>query len=277
MISVVICSRRSNLNHNLRNDIANTIGTNYELIVIDNSENIFDIYEAYNKGIGLCKGSYICFVHDDVRFLSCNWGLILESIFKRDPEIGVIALSGSRIKSRMPSSWWGCDSVFHVQNIVQDYPDGSSIYYNSGFDNSNLVDVVTIDGVFMALRNDVNAHFETSLSGFHNYDLYLAINYINLGFRVVITNDVLIQHFSLGNINQFWYKSAYELYSKFKHNLPMSSETISCTVMMKTECVNYINYIKSSKCGISIWKKFKLTIDMLSSLLFFGIKCLFKW
>jgi hypothetical protein len=53
MISLVICSRTSQLNESLRQNIDETIGVEYELVLIDNSKNELSIFEAYNKGINM--------------------------------------------------------------------------------------------------------------------------------------------------------------------------------------------------------------------------------
>ena len=47
-------------------NIANTIGTEYELVHIDNSDPKYSIYEAYNEGVKLSKYDNLCFLHEDV-------------------------------------------------------------------------------------------------------------------------------------------------------------------------------------------------------------------
>lgn len=73
MISVIICSRAKIIKTNLFENIKNTIGCNYELIVIDNSENKFSIFQAYNLGIEKSLGDYLCFLHDDVFIHTDGW------------------------------------------------------------------------------------------------------------------------------------------------------------------------------------------------------------
>ena len=50
MISIIICSRQKELSAQLKNNIQNTIGTEYEIIKVDNSQNEYFITQAYNKG-----------------------------------------------------------------------------------------------------------------------------------------------------------------------------------------------------------------------------------
>lgn len=57
MISIIICSRYSSLSQELQSNIHATIGAcEYELVHIDNSENKYNIFEAYNLGVRKAQG-----------------------------------------------------------------------------------------------------------------------------------------------------------------------------------------------------------------------------
>ena len=62
MISIIICSRKANVPKELKENIASTIGCEYELCVIDNSRNEYNIFSAYNEGIRRAKGDILCFM-----------------------------------------------------------------------------------------------------------------------------------------------------------------------------------------------------------------------
>ena len=68
MISIIICCRIQTINKDLSENIKNTVGCDYELIVIDNSQNSYSIFEAYNLGIERSNGDYLCFIHDDILY-----------------------------------------------------------------------------------------------------------------------------------------------------------------------------------------------------------------
>ena len=74
MISIIICSRNKDIPSELKQNIADTIGVDYELVVIDNSRNQYSIFSAYNEGVKRAKGDMLCFMHEDVVFKNCNWG-----------------------------------------------------------------------------------------------------------------------------------------------------------------------------------------------------------
>ena len=60
MISCIICSRRPDISAELKENIASTIGCEYELVVIDNSKNEYSIFSAYNEGVRRAKGDILC-------------------------------------------------------------------------------------------------------------------------------------------------------------------------------------------------------------------------
>ena len=44
MISIIICSRTERINYDLSENIKKSVGCDYELIIIDNSENKYSIF-----------------------------------------------------------------------------------------------------------------------------------------------------------------------------------------------------------------------------------------
>ena len=82
MISIIICSRNLGIDPKLSTNITSTIGCECELIVIDNSQNKYSIFQAYNIGIEKSTSEIICFVHGDVLFHSKDWGKKLIEIFE---------------------------------------------------------------------------------------------------------------------------------------------------------------------------------------------------
>ena len=74
MLSLIICSRTPKISNKLEKNIAETIGCEYELVVIDNSQNKYSIFSAYNEGVKRARGSVLCFMHDDIIYKTANWG-----------------------------------------------------------------------------------------------------------------------------------------------------------------------------------------------------------
>lgn len=246
MISIIICSRTKEINQKLTYNIEQTIGCDYELIVIDNSENTYSIFEAYNFGIKKSKGNYWCFIHDDILFHSKNWGKVALTIFQKDKNIGLIGVAGAKIKTKIPSAWWDCPEEMRVINIIQHIPKKYKENWNYGFENEDSTEVVVIDGVFMLGRKDNAIEFDERLTGFHNYDLNLCLEYINNGYKIIVTSEILLEHLSMGTLNKSWYNSTIKIHQIYKKNLPvLLSDDISSLALKKIEVNNGIHFLNN--------------------------------
>ena len=225
MISIVICSRKPTIDSMLSENISSSIGCVHEFVIIDNSENQYSIFQAYNLGIKKSVFDYVVFLHDDILIHTNDWGIVIQNIFINN--IGLIGIAGSKVKSKMPSAWWDCPTEFMQINIIQHIKPDKKEIWNYGFkNNSNLENVVAIDGVFMAMNKNKQLFFDENLSGFHNYDLNISFECLSNGFEVVVTNQILIEHFSKGNIDNSWYKTTFELHKKYKNILPLKTDDI---------------------------------------------------
>jgi glycosyltransferase involved in cell wall biosynthesis len=224
MISVIICSRAPWISSKFEKNIRNTIGEEYELVVIDNSCKQFSIAEAYNFGLKKSRGVIQVFVHDDVLFQTPNWGALITQIFKDNKNVGLIGIAGNSIKTRMPSPWWGGPGK-KFNYIVQHYEGNLQVKnLNYGFNGRSLVEVAVIDGVFMAMKKDERIGFDEALSGFHNYDLDLSIKHHSFNKKVVVTTQILLEHFSGGKIDKDWYRSADLFHKRHKEKLPVDAD-----------------------------------------------------
>jgi glycosyltransferase involved in cell wall biosynthesis len=226
MISIIICSRTQNISENLSENIKNTVGCDYELIVIDNSQNQYSIFEAYNLGIDKSKGEYLCMIHDDIIIHTIGWGNSINSIFEENDQVGLIGIAGSQIKTKMPSGWCNCPDEFKKINIIQHLENKEIEKWDYGFKNGVLFEVVAIDGVFMAMRKVKNILFNIKIKGFHNYDLNISFEYKIRGYKVLATNSILIEHLSNGTMNQSWYETTLQLHEIYSNHLPMNTTEI---------------------------------------------------
>lgn len=259
MISIIICSKLKSKNYELLENIKDTIGSDYELIMIDNSENKYSIFQAYNLGIKTSKFPYLVFVHEDVLFHTIGWGEILVSQFLEHPKAGLIGVAGAKIKTKMPSAWWENDSKFLVKNILQHYPNKKPQLEKLGFINSNIEEVVTIDGVFMALRRNESIRFEEVLKGFHNYDQSLSLDVRQLGYKVMVSNKILIEHFSTGKIDDSWIRSTLQFQQLYKNKLPQSIGGESMRYHEAKSCLSFIyncRYTGHKRTSFKFWLKY---------------------
>jgi hypothetical protein len=245
MISIIICSRKPIISTSLSQNIGKTIGCAYEIIVIDNSENKYSIFEAYNLGIQKSKGIFWCFIHDDIFIHTNNWGLELIKIFESDSKIGLIGVAGAKIKTKMPSGWWDCPMDYKTINILQHFNAKDKKLISLGWeDNIQIKKVAVIDGVFMFAKKHNSIYFDDSISGFHCYDYYLSMLYNNLNFKVVVTKSLLLEHFSLGNFDENWLNFNYLFHIKYKNSLPINKTAIKNIELRKIELYNGKRFIE---------------------------------
>lgn len=226
----------------LSKNITATVGCDHEINIIDNSKNKRSIFEAYNLGLKKSKGDYILFLHEDVFIQTSNWGEKLSNIFKKDKDIGLIGVAGAKVKSKMPSAWWDCPKENQVMYLIQHFKNKTKELWDYGFIlNNDIEEVVVIDGVFMMMKRIDQYEFDTSFTGFHNYDIDLSIAVKKQKLKVVVTNLILLEHFSKGMINKSWLKSSIKLYNKHTKILPLSV----------TKKLNHLNKLEISN-GIKI-------------------------
>lgn len=242
MITIIICSRTKTISADLSDNIKNTIGCDYELIVIDNSENQYSIFEAYNLGIDRSKGDYLCFIHDDVIFHTKEWGLMVLGIFRQNKKLGLLGVAGAKTKTRMPSAWWDCSESDKLLYIKQHLRNGSVADWEKGFTNKSIEKVVAIDGVFMVARRDSRFYFNEFFEGFHCYDLNISFEYIKLGYEIMVSNLILVEHLSLGALDKNWYSSSLQLHKLYSNLLPLKVEKE--IIAKEVEFANGANFIK---------------------------------
>ena len=227
MISIIICARNNDISESLKYNIQSTIGTDYELVIVDNHDNGKSIFKAYNEGVSHAKGEILCFMHDDIILHSNGWGLSVEKYFK-DSSIGAIGIVGSHIIPRV-GDWRVGYTGYHVLNFIQrTYTLWSGRYYSrltqEGLSGA-LTDVATIDGVWMCIRrklfDDKELTFdETTFNSFHFYDVDISMQLLLSGRRLVICNDIIIEHLSEGNYNDPFLKSMELFNEKWEGSLP---------------------------------------------------------
>lgn len=263
MISIIICSRTKTISADLFENIKNTVGSDYELIVIDNSKNSYSIFESYNRGIKKSEGEFLCFIHDDILFHTIGWGIILLETFNSDSAIGLIGIAGTKIKTKIPSAWWDCTLDNKVINIIQHFSDKTreKETWNLGFDKTKNVEAVIIDGVFMAMRKNDQIHFSTEIEGFHNYDMNISLEYIKNGYKIIVTNEILTEHFSFGNIDKTWYESTFKIHEMYSKYLPQIMGNMNFEEVKTLEIKNAKKFInqclgfKQYKLAFWVWLK----------------------
>jgi hypothetical protein len=221
MISIIICSRNETLFGKLQGSIKNTIGDiEHEVIKIDNLTLKESITKVYNRGIAIAKYEFLLFVHEDVVFHTQNWGSILTSIFNQNANIGLLGIAGTKYKSKYPSAFWHTSKDMLYFNLIQHYLHKEPSVFKIGFKDISIEKVVAVDGVFLALRNSTNVKFNEEIQGFHSYDIGISIDVLEKQYDVAVTNQILIEHFSIGNTNLDFVNGNIKFHKLYKNKLP---------------------------------------------------------
>ncbi len=223
MISIIVCSINGKLFKQFEESVASTIGIEYEIIRIDNKNNRYNICEAYNLGASSAKFNYLCFAHEDILFKSNNWGLILKNIFEADDKIGIVGIAGSKYKSLAPSGWPGGQSALDCYNLVQTYGDEEINQVFNPEPGNPLVEVKTLDGVFLFTKKAVweqNQFDSDTFKGFHCYDLDFCLQ-AGKNYKLMVCYQLLIEHFSSGSENKNWAIASIQLSKKWNQYLPV--------------------------------------------------------
>lgn len=240
MISIIICSAKEQL-ADLVCNIEQSVGVECEVIVIENVGAKYSIAQAYNLGIQKSKYKYTCFIHDDVKILSIDWGLKLISEWNSMENPGLIGVIGAQYKSIFPSPWT-CPDINLNKGQIWQYPKHSKVngYLLSYSAYKTPVEVVVVDGVFLfsskSNLTEVDG-FDENLIGFHCYDTSLALKMNFAGKKVFVSHSLLLEHYSEGKLNNDWFKNQLYLVKKWRLELPLNSNS-----------PKRINYDLEAKC-----------------------------
>jgi GT2 family glycosyltransferase len=224
MISVITCARDNSLVEKLSSNIADTIGTEFEFIAIDNRQNQYGICQAYNEGIEKSKNPFLCLVHEDVKFETKNWGNLLVDLMNSDLTIGIVGIAGSKAKPKYyRNNYEIIDlNIGHLKQGLNSWTDHYDLRYGPVI--ADVEDVVWIDGVFMFIRKTVTklCRFdEAMLKGFHGYDVDFSLQAFTSNWRVVVYEHIDLYHYSSGNYTPAFHESARLVSKKWKRFLPL--------------------------------------------------------
>jgi glycosyltransferase involved in cell wall biosynthesis len=235
MLSIIICSRTNSLPSSFSKNIQSTVGIPYELILIDNSNNQYSIFSAYNEGIKQSKHPYLCFVHDDVRFHTSDWGEKIISHLQK-PNVGLIGVAGGDMVGQVPSYWYALNrSINIIQSDKTRIIPTHHLYEPEDYQECSR-SVVLLDGVFLCAKKQIfdRISFDETIGGFHAYDLDISLQSYFAGFKNYVIYDVLLEHLSLGVAGQAYYLNTIKVHKKWEKKLPVFEQSISENEIKRT-------------------------------------------
>ena len=228
MISVIVCYHNADYLAELERNVARTIGCPYEWIAVDNMENQHSIFSAYNEGMRRSLHPYLCFVHEDVRFVTQDWGRKIVSHLQ-DPKVGLVGIAGGGVMPKIPSTWALAGQSYNLMQARRGSGGHHMELAKCPVDyTGNRRQVVIVDGVFLSMRRELSAKlsFDENFTGFHGYDYDLSAQSIVAGYKNYVVYDVLLEHFSAGNQNAVYYRQLLQVYAKWEPFLPLLADTV---------------------------------------------------
>lgn len=108
-------------------------------------------------------------------------------------------------------------------------------------------EVVVLDGVWLCCRKEVwldTAFDGERYDGFHFYDLDFSFAVRDKGRRNYVCQEILIEHFSAGNMDMNWIRGAEIFYRKWRKALPASVGNLSAGEIRDLECSAAGNFLR---------------------------------
>lgn len=202
MISIIICSINKTFAQQVQQNIAATIGVEWEAVIIDNTIAPKSITQVYNEGAAKARYDILCFAHEDILFQTNGWGKKIVQAFNADRQLGLIGVAGCKYKSKSPAGWFTGIKAFDCCNIKHFNRDGvtETLYFNPELDSLQQ-QVVVMDGVFLCSPRKVWQHIkfdEILLKGFHLYDIDYSVR-VTTVYKALVTYEIDILHITKGN------------------------------------------------------------------------------
>ncbi|WP_411768221.1 glycosyltransferase [Winogradskyella sp. A3E31] len=222
-LSIVICKYNKALFEQCVASIKHTLNNHYELVVIDNTNNDYDIFEAYNKGVKRSTGDVICFIHEDVICHEQDWNKKVMKHFDNDIDLGMIGLAGGASYHKFAWSW---NQTYYKEDYavsLASIKEGKLSHNSTGF-NSNTKQVLIVDGLWFCIKRELlishQIRFDTNTySGFHRYDYDISFQIAQIS-KIKVVNDIKIEHKSSGTRNRDWMQANIDFQKKWGYILP---------------------------------------------------------
>jgi hypothetical protein len=257
MISILICSVNPDYLQRVTDNISQTIGVDYELLVQDNRKENQPLCTVYNKLAAQSKFPFLLFLHEDVAFQTKNWGKLLLDQLTNNAQRGVVGIAGSAYKSVIPSGWFTGLKDKDFFNIVHD--DKGKIKKIIDAHDPTLIaaEVKVLDGVFLACHKSVweDVRFNDDLlKGFHFYDIDFSIRASDKYKNIVMRNIDLIHYTKGGDFGEPWVKAAFIFHRKYNkwlsgpdHFTSFANDAVvfsSWLNLLKNEKINFTSRLK---------------------------------
>lgn len=249
MISIIVCSVNDTLFGAFEQNISHTAGIPFEIIRINNTANAYSICSAYNEGALKAIYPVLCFAHEDIEIQTMNWGGIVSDLFNKNKDLGLVGVAGTGYKPLGPSGWWyenANPDCFFTHYIQSDKKGIKAELMHSSPETKQLSAVVCVDGLWFCTRRHIALELqfdERVFKGFHCYDVDYSLSVFQR-YKVAVSYEVLIKHYSEGSLNREWVNDTLKLYKKWKNVLPLSTVNFSRQKLKQEETAAFDYFVE---------------------------------
>ena len=150
MFSFIVCSIKPEETKALEQNIAATVGVPYEYISFDNRKFQYGLTKVYNLCARKARYDYLCFLHEDVRFLSEGWGKEISAQLSKE-NCGVIGFAGSTVKLKSSAQWAVSKQTTRI-HLIQQMRFGKEKQVENNPDKNDFSPVITLDGLCLFVK-----------------------------------------------------------------------------------------------------------------------------
>ncbi|TKC08186.1 hypothetical protein FA048_13590 [Pedobacter polaris] len=242
MLSIITCSIDQTKLSLLKKSLTETTSLLYELIVIDNSKNKYNISQAYNLGAAQSKYDFLCFVHEDIIFKNKDWDRnFIHHLSNK--KISLIGILGNIIKTRTPSGVYSNIQYTNRINQIQKLKDGTTVSYYDNPNEEDISEVAVLDGMLLGTTKShwEKISFDEKIDGFHAYDIDFSLAMAQLG-KVGVVYDILLEHCSFGSQTKEWASNQIIVTNKWKKFLPIQkgeADTRTLKIREKDDLIQF--------------------------------------
>lgn len=221
MISIIICSVDKQQCQNIEHNIRETIGCEFEILIHDNRIQQSGLCRVYNTLAKKAKGDFLCFCHEDIKFLTNNWGIYL-SEFAYRKNTGVIGFAGAG--SMFGYAYWN-DTITSLGHCIQGTKDKKILHRHPGMPFSGpFAQALVLDGLCLFCRKDIWEEYpfdQDLFQGFHMYDMDFCMA-VAQKYHNYVSYNIDLVHYSQGNMDKAFFIELEKYNKKWKRELPLS-------------------------------------------------------
>lgn len=248
MVSIIICSVNPVDLSRITENIAATVGVEFELLVWDNRISQTGLCEVYNSLAAKAKFDYFIFMHEDIQFTTHEWGRNLLSFFELHPKAGVAGVAGSKYKSALFSGWYTGIKEFDCATIIHRYSYGDEAQLLKPGKELLPEEVVCLDGVFICCKRSVwelTKFDQLNLRGFHFYDIDFTLRTSKLCSLAVVYDIGIIHITKGGDFGNKWVDTAINYHLRKVVSMPCSCAESSNKNIDKIIAKTWLDVLKN--------------------------------